>query len=150
MKQGYPFQPLVDSLIGECMKKSWMESGHLEEELNLLLKKSIFNTDSDEFNFTPNIKKEILLGQVPQEIRSMIQVSDWKGIVDVLRQLGQGKYENQESNGLDLSFELIEWLVSGFDDEINLLEIFQNFFLHDPRINDDFTNQLKKNYFLIE
>lgn len=150
MKQGYPFHPLVDSLIGECMIQSWKQSGHSEEELNLLLKQSIFKAEPVAFSFTPNIKKEILLGQVPHEIRSLIQDRDWKAIAEILRQLGQGNYENQESTGLDVSFELVEWLVSGFDDDINLLEILGNFFLNDPRINIEFVNELKKNYFRIE
>lgn len=146
MKQGFPFHPLVDSLFGECLLESWIHLNHSEQELNDLLHKSVFGGTGGEFTFTPNVKKEILLAQVPDSIRRSVQAEDWVSVSRSLLELAGGRMEGQESSGMDVSFELLEWLLSGFE-SIDFHSILNHFLSQDSRVSRELADQIRITYF---
>ncbi|MCG9875200.1 MAG: hypothetical protein MH321_10475 [Leptospiraceae bacterium] len=144
MKKGYPFLPLVDSMFGECLQKVWVQSNLPQDRLVSLI--SSLSTDPEGFTFTANATKEMLLSQAPSELRVLIQEKNVQAIVDLLLDLTQGRYENQSTGGIDIALELMEWLLTGFESELDFTAILQAFFSHAPEINPEFVSNLRKEY----
>jgi hypothetical protein len=144
MKKGYPFLPLVDSMFGECLQKAWVNSNLPISKLETLI--TSLSTSPEGFTFTSNATKEILLSQAPAELRTLIQDKDSEAIASLLLELTKGKYENQSSDGLDIAFELMEWLLTGFEDEIKFTEILKVFLGDAPEITDTLITTLRKEY----
>lgn len=144
MKKGYPFLPLVDSMFGECLQKVWVQSNLPQDRLDSLI--SSLSTNPEGFTFTANATKEMLLSQAPSELRALIQEKNVQAIVDLLLDLTQGHYENQSTGGLDIALELMEWLLTGFDSELDFTAILQAFFSHATEINSEFVSNLRKEY----
>lgn len=147
MKKGYPFLPFVDSLFGECLLDAWEDSGHSKTELDKILIR-IFNKselDDPGFLFTKNAHKELILSQAPDKIRMYIQNGDIQSLAEILSSIGKGEFENQEYPGADICFELLEWIISGFSDEVNLSELLGSIF-SDSRFNEALALGIKKHY----
>ncbi len=144
MQKAFPFLPLADSMFGECLLSAWLLSGYSKESLDSMIQN--LSSSKEGFTFTPNSNKEFLLSQAPSEIRALIAKKDEKGIADVLTKLTRGELNHQTSNGLDLSFELMEWLMTGFEGEIDFTEILRSFFGGADTITDLFVTNLRNEY----
>jgi hypothetical protein len=144
MQKAFPFLPLADSMFGECLLSAWIHTGYSKESLDSLIQN--LSASKDGFTFTSNANKELLLSQAPSEIRSLIVKKDNKGIAELLVNITHGKFNHQTSNGLDLSFELMEWLMTGFEGEIDFTEILRSFFGGAVTITDSFVVNLRNEY----
>jgi hypothetical protein len=150
MKKAFPFHPFTDSLFGECLLKAWESQGNSGLELSKLIHQTFLNKPAESedggFVFTTNIKKEMILSELPIRIRGWIQEDNLEAVAVTLRDLAKGKYENQETPGLDLAFELLEWLVTGFELDSNIYQIILGFFGSDQRISESLLREVQKNY----
>ncbi|WCL47720.1 hypothetical protein [Leptospira sp. GIMC2001] len=142
---GFPYLPFEDSLFGECLNNAWKKHGRDDYSLTRAVF-SFLNPPETNFVFTSNIKKEIILSQAPQEIREFISRKDWKAIGDMLRSISLGVYDNQDSKGIDIAFELAEWLLTGYESEIDFREILNIFLVLDPPITDDIIDSIREYY----
>lgn len=131
-------------MFGECLQKAWANSNLPISKLETLI--TSLSTSPEGFTFTSNATKEILLSQAPAELRTLIQDKDSEAIASLLLELTKGKYENQSSDGLDIAFELMEWLLTGFEDEIKFTEILKSFLGEAPEISDTLITTLRKEY----
>ena len=140
MTDFYPFHPIEDSLFGESFFKVWVDLGMNEKSFfsalqDAFLKESILNgwPDSERevskasgFYCTRNSVKEVIFHSVPQKLRRYLQTSDTSSCIQLLKDIGQGNLESQSYPGLDILFEILEWLLTGFEDRSMLEE-----FLHE-------------------
>ncbi|XDD48471.1 VanZ family protein [Leptospira sp. WS39.C2] len=117
-KKPYPFSPFEDSLVGEKILLVWQDSHHSEKNLkdHLLL---ALNLKEDQLLFTPNGIKQQLMVSYPTEIRKLISENKTSEIPKLLFEIAKGTTTAYSQPAIDICFELIEWLLTGFDlDEI--------------------------------
>lgn len=112
----YPFLPLQDSLLLDLLSKVAKSLGKEEQwkPPEGLLKREHF--------YTPNSTKQSLLASYPPKIRSMISKQEWHSLTELLIGIAEGK---EASPALDVSLELAEWILTGFDAKESLLEFLQ-------------------------
>lgn len=117
-KKPYPFLPFEDSLVGEKILFVWQESHHSEKNLKEHLLHALELTE-DQLVFTPNAIKQKLMVSYPTEIRNLINNNSASEIPNLLIEIAKGKTPSNPTPAVDICFELIEWLLTGFDlDEI--------------------------------
>lgn len=117
-KKPYPFLPFEDSLVGEKILFVWQESHHSEKNLKDHLLLSL-DVKEEQLVFTPNAIKQKLMVSYPTEIRNLIAENRTSEIPQLLINIAKGKTPSNPNPSLDITFELIEWLLTGFDlDEV--------------------------------
>ncbi len=142
-KKPYPFLPFEDSLVGEKILLVWQESHHSEKNLKDHLLKALDLTE-DQIIFTPNAIKQKLMVSYPTEIRSYIEKGEPGNITNLLLQIAKGKSELNPTPALDITFELMEWILTGFDLENVLVETFSALF--GTNLTSDFVDQVRAEY----
>jgi hypothetical protein len=147
LKKGYPFLPLVDSLFGECLLSTWLFFNQPEDSLQSILSKQYSNSDlsGGEYICTKNTDKEILHSQAPDEIRRFIGLQEYSNVTKVLSSIATGNYMEVDHPALDVTFELLEWILSGFDD-IVILHVLKSFLAENGTIDEKFISHLKAEY----
>lgn len=148
MFKPFPFHPLNDSLFGKCMLELWMEENKKESRLLEYIQSRIspsnqecfgnMNGMDNGFYCTSNATKELIYQEVPDTIRKLIKDKNYKDIELTISKIAQGKWENQKYPGLDIAFELLEWLLTGFEEDEVFIRPFLSLF---PGFNDQ--NQIK-------
>lgn len=117
-KKPYPFLPFEDSLVGEKILFVWQESHHSEKNLKDHLLLSL-DVKEEQLVFTPNAIKQKLMVSYPTEIRNLIAENRTSEIPQLLINIAKGKTPSNPNPSFDITFELIEWLLTGFDlDEV--------------------------------
>ncbi len=117
-KKPYPFSPFEDSLVGEKILFVWQASHHSEKNLKDHLLHAL-GLGVDQVVFTPNAMKQKLMVSYPTEIRNLINDNRTNEIPHLLISIAKGNTPSNASPALDITFELIEWLLTGFDlDEV--------------------------------
>lgn len=145
-KQGFPFLPFRDSLFGESFHQAWLSLGLSEKELNTLLRNRFLGEGGhSEFLFTKNTSKELILSEAPDKIRESIQSRNKEDIAGVLFSIGTGTYDHQEYPGLDVCFELLEWIMTGYEEDVDLASVMQSL-LGSTAINEDLVDSIRENY----
>ncbi|GBF51896.1 hypothetical protein LPTSP4_34340 [Leptospira ryugenii] len=124
-KRPFPFSPFVDSLLGEKILIIAKKHGLSEDFLLSSLKK---NLSLPEFYFTPNSQKQTLMVRYPNLIRKLIESGDFNGLVDIFLKISKGQTQEFEIPAIDLSFELIEWLLTGFEMKNQIADILNALF----------------------
>ncbi|TGL41554.1 VanZ family protein [Leptospira perdikensis] len=142
-KKPYPFLPFEDSLVGEKILLVWQESHHSEKNLKDHLLKAL-DLHEDQLIFTPNAIKQKLMVSYPTEIRSFIEKKELTGITNLLLQIAKGKSELYSEPALDITFELIEWILTGFDLDDVLVETLSALF--GTALTSDFVDQVRAEY----
>ncbi|TGN00188.1 hypothetical protein [Leptospira dzoumogneensis] len=117
-KQGFPFHPLEDFVLGEVLGRTLVSLGHSKEEINKAIH-SHLPPGRPEFLFTPNAKKQLLLQSMPVELRSFLEAGKEKEVLEIFRKTIQAE------GRLDLALELLEWICTGFEKEELVRELFQ-------------------------
>jgi len=131
-KDRYPFDPFVDSLLGEKIMVVWKSFAHSPKELIDAL---LVNTKQSSFVFTTNATKQTLMVAYPNQIRVLISEKKYKEIGELLMGLADGSLTESKVASLDLTFELIEWLLTGFDIDEQIVSYF-NLLFYKPHIID--------------
>ncbi|XDD44577.1 VanZ family protein [Leptospira sp. WS60.C2] len=126
-KKPYPFLPFEDSLVGEKILFVWQTSHHSEKNLKNHLLQAL-NITEDQMVFTPNAIKQKLMVSYPTEIRNLINENRTIEIPNLLFAIAQGKTTSNPNPALDITFELIEWLLTGFDLDEVLCETLSRLF----------------------
>ncbi|TGM71973.1 VanZ family protein [Leptospira levettii] len=117
-KKPYPFSPFEDSLVGEKTLLVWQDSHHSEKNLKDHLLMAL-DLREDQLVFTPNAIKQKLMVSYPTEIRNLITNNQTNEIPKLLIAIAKGNTPSNSQPALDICFELIEWLLTGFDlDEV--------------------------------
>ncbi|TGK83077.1 VanZ family protein [Leptospira noumeaensis] len=142
-KKPYPFLPFEDSLVGEKILLVWQESNHSEKNLKDNLLKALDLTE-DQIIFTPNAIKQKLMVSYPTEIRSYIEKGEPRNITNLLLQIARGKSELNPIPALDITFELMEWILTGFDLDDVLVETLSALF--GTNLTNDFVDQVRAEY----
>ena len=79
-KASYPFDPFVDSLLGEKIMFVWKSSNQSSKDLlDALLSK----TNQTAFTFTPNATKQTLMVSIPVQIRTLHSEKNLKEIGEI-------------------------------------------------------------------
>ncbi|WP_035983540.1 hypothetical protein [Leptospira meyeri] len=142
-KKPYPFLPFEDSLVGEKILLVWQESHHSEKNLKEHLLKALDLTE-DQIVFTPNAIKQKLMVSFPTEIRNFIDQKNPSQITELLLTIAKGKSKVYPSPALDITFELIEWILTGFDLDDVLVETLSALF--GTQLNNVFVDQVRAEY----
>lgn len=142
-KKPYPFLPFEDSLVGEKILLVWQESHHSEKNLKDHLLKAL-DLHEDRLVFTPNAIKQKLMVSYPTEIRSYIEKAEPSNITNLLLQIAKGKSELYPEPALDITFELIEWILTGFDLDDVIVETLSALF--GTTLTNDFVDQVRAEY----
>ncbi|MCC5816072.1 MAG: VanZ family protein [Leptospira sp.] len=147
LKKGYPFLPLVDSLFGECLLSTWQYFNKSEESLKSLLLALYSGNEISEVGYTctKNTEKEILHSKAPDEIRRYLETREYSNVAKALSSIALGTYMEVTHPSLDVVFELLEWILSGFDD-IVLLNVLKEFLDGNEIIDEKFITHLKGEY----
>ncbi|MDF3819954.1 VanZ family protein [Leptospira sp. 96542] len=111
-KKPFPFDPFQDSLIGEKILGLWLSDHKSEKDLRERLEHSL-GLGPNLIFFTPNADKQKLMVSYPTEIRKYLESKDYELVQKLLIQIARGYGDKQPA--LDISLELIEWLLTGFD-----------------------------------
>lgn len=146
-KKGYPFQPLVDSLFGECLLSAWLKAGQSEESLKTLLEKRFLSKEGQEDGFlcSKNTDKELIHASAPNEIRNYISQDNLSAVTKILMDISSGKYIDNSNSALDVSFELLEWILTGFEERY-LVYILSDFLDAPEMINLEFIHNIHSAY----
>ncbi|TGK92835.1 VanZ family protein [Leptospira brenneri] len=142
-KKPHPFLPFEDSLVGEKILLVWQESHHSEKNLKDHLLKAL-DLSEDQIVFTPNAIKQKLMVSFPTEIRSLIAKRDLAGITNLLLAIAKGKSDLNQNPAVDITFELIEWILTGFDLDDVLVETLSTLF--ETRLTNEFIDQVRAEY----
>ncbi|PJZ44168.1 VanZ family protein [Leptospira brenneri] len=142
-KKPHPFLPFEDSLVGEKILLVWQESHHSEKNLKDHLLKAL-DLSEDQIVFTPNAIKQKLMVSFPTEIRSLIAKGDLAGITNLLLAIAKGKSDLNQNPAVDITFELIEWILTGFDLDDVLVETLSTLF--ETRLTNEFIDQVRAEY----
>ncbi|MCG6153899.1 VanZ family protein [Leptospira bandrabouensis] len=142
-KKPYPFLPFEDSLVGEKILLVWQESHHSEKNLKEHLLKALGLTE-DQVVFTPNAIKQKLMVSYPTEIRHLIDEKKFSQITVLLLNIAKGKSEQCPTPALDITFELIEWILTGFDLDDVLVETLSELF--GTTLTHAFVDQVRAEY----
>ncbi|EOQ95066.1 hypothetical protein LEP1GSC195_0676 [Leptospira wolbachii serovar Codice str. CDC] len=142
-KKPYPFLPFEDSLVGEKILLVWQESHHSEKNLKDHLLKALDLTE-EQIVFTPNAIKQKLMVSYPTEIRSFIDKKELSKITNLLLQIAKGKSELFPTPALDITFELIEWILTGFDIDDVLVETLSALF--GTSLTNEFVDHVRAEY----
>ncbi len=138
-KQGFPFHPLEDFVLGEVLGKALERLGIPKEKTAEAILSHLPEGQS-QFLFTPNSKKQILLQSIPVELRGFLDAGKDEEVFFVFRKT------IREEGRLDLALELIEWIFTGFDRE-DLVRALFSLVLNDKiSLPADFYSVLKKEY----
>ncbi|ABZ95861.1 Hypothetical protein LBF_4036 [Leptospira biflexa serovar Patoc strain 'Patoc 1 (Ames)'] len=143
-KKPYPFLPFEDSLVGEKILFVWQESHHSEKNLKEHLLKALELKD-DQLVFTPNAMKQKLMVSFPTEIRNLIESNRSAEIPNLLMSIAKGKTQLYPQPAVDICFELIEWLLTGFDLDEVLRETLS--LLFETTLSLDFLTSVRTEYF---
>ncbi|TGL62496.1 VanZ family protein [Leptospira jelokensis] len=143
-KKPYPFLPFEDSLVGEKILIVWQESHHSEKNLKEHLL-SALNLKEDQLVFTPNAVKQKLMVSFPTEIRNLIAENRSSEIPTLLVNIAKGKTTANPDPSVDITFELIEWLLTGFDLDEVLRETLS--LLFGTNLNLEFLISVRAEYF---
>jgi hypothetical protein len=143
-KEAFPFDPFQDSLLGEVLLQAWLNLSQDPE----ILKNYITQDNSIKHTFTPNVKKQILMNTLPQEIRRLINLKDNDSILKLMKDLANGRGEFTKERCLDVVFELLEWLWTGFPDESVIMSVIDSLYDHPPAFfkNTDLETEMRKLY----
>lgn len=117
-KKSFPFDPFVDSLLGEKILAVWQLDHHSKETIEANMLQAI-SLSKDKICFTSNADKQVLMVSYPKEIREKINAKDYDSIITKIFQIAKGTED--KAPALDISLELLEWLLTGFDLE-NVVE----------------------------
>ena len=131
-KDPFPFDPFVDSLLGEKIMLVWKSSGHHPKDL---LEALYLQTKQSSFYFTPNATKQTLMVSLPSQIRSYIFEKDFSKIGDLLMGLADGTKTENKIASLDIAMELVEWLLTGFDVDEEIAR-YLNLWFNKPQLID--------------
>ncbi len=142
-KTGYPFDPFVDSLVGEKILYVWESTHHNQKELEVAL---FQNTGQTSFYFTPNATKQILMVSYPTLIRSLLESRNYQKIGENLLGLANGKLTENHLPALDITLELLEWLLTGFDIDLEISQYLQLLFSNANIIDVSFVEQVRSEY----
>ena len=142
-KNPYPFNPFVDSLIGEKILFVWKAGHHDEAKLSDSLKK---NLGLDLFFFTPNANKQTLMVRYPTMVRDFLNKSEYDEVGKLLINISKGNLDELQNPALDISFELMEWLLTGFDLDEQLANYLILHFGHSDVIDVSFVNSVRTEY----
>lgn len=143
-KKPYPFLPFEDSLVGEKILFVWQESHHSEKNLKDHLLAAL-NLNEDQLVFTPNAVKQKLMVSFPTEIRNLIAENRSSEIPTLLLNIAKGKTTANPDPSVDIAFELIEWLLTGFDLDEVLRETLS--LLFGTNLNLEFLTSVRAEYF---
>lgn len=138
-KSGFPFHPLEDFVLGEVLGRTLVALGHSKEEIQKAIL-SHLREGQQEFFFTPNAKKQILLQSMPVELRSFLEAGKEKEVLDIFQKT------ISEEGRLDLALELLEWIFTGFEKEELVRSIFSIVLNHKIKMNSEFYSRLKEEY----
>lgn len=142
-KNPYPFLPFEDSLVGEKILLVWQGSHHSEKNLKDHLLKALELTE-DQIVFTPNAIKQKLMVSYPTEIRSFIEKGEPSKITNLLLQIAKGKSESYPGPALDITLELVEWILTGFDLDDVLVETLSALF--GTSLTNEFIDHVRAEY----
>jgi hypothetical protein len=142
-KTPFPFDPFVDSLLGEKLLLVWKSLHHTEKDLLDSLRIHVL---SQTFYFTPNASKQTLMVKYPNMIRDYLEKKEFGRIGEMLIGLARGNLSEIQSPHLDVAFELMEWMLTGFDIDKNLAEFLILFFGYPNIINVSFVERVRAEY----
>ncbi|MCZ8344580.1 MAG: VanZ family protein [Leptospira sp.] len=117
-KQPFPFDPFVDSLLGEKILAVWQLDHHSKDKLETSMLRAT-NLAKEQICFTSNANKQVLMVSYPKEFREKINSQDYDSIAKRIFEIAIGNDEKPPA--LDIALELLEWLLTGFDLE-NVVE----------------------------
>jgi hypothetical protein len=142
-KTPFPFDPFVDSLLGEKILYVF-ESFHLSRKdlLDALLKQ----TNQTSFFFTPNATKQTLMVTFPAQIRNHIANNEYAKVGEILMGLANGSLSDNQVSALDVTLELLEWLLTGFEIDDEIVIIMNRLFACPRIINLAFVEMVRDEY----
>ncbi|TGN14539.1 VanZ family protein [Leptospira ilyithenensis] len=142
-KKPFPFLPFVDSLFGEKLLQVWIQTGREEKEL---IHQLAAKFSAEEFYFTPNAIKQSIMVRYPEQIRKYINERDFESLNRLIFQIGQGTSEGINKPALDVVFELLEWMITGYEDDQMIVNILVRLFDNEGILNQDFVEKVRAEY----
>ncbi|WP_411821407.1 VanZ family protein [Leptospira sp. 'Mane'] len=142
-KKPFPFLPFVDSLFGEKFLQVWIQSGKLEKELTDQL---LNHFSSDNFYFTPNALKQSIMVRYPEQIRKYIKEKNFSALNQLMIQIGKGTAEGIDKPALDVVFELLEWMITGYEEDGMIANLLVALFGNEGMINESFVVRVREEY----
>ncbi|MBE7413501.1 MAG: hypothetical protein L6Q54_06865 [Leptospiraceae bacterium] len=141
----YAYHPLEDSFFGKLIGEVLHSNGISREEiLNSIHSNLEFPEKKFSFTGTPKADKQIQMSILPVKIRKWISEKKYKEIQDEFRGLAFGK--NQEKPKIDLALEILEWIVSGFEEDELVLELIKILTGHKIPVELNLVESLKSEY----
>jgi hypothetical protein len=143
VKSEYQYKPLTDSLLGKALSDTFCKvyqepSSRLEAAIASHLKEGAF------FVGTKKAEKQVLLRILPDQIRKWIKEIRYTEIVEEIVELIQGTTDQPPK--IDVALELIEWLLSGFDEDILIQNLLSELTNRKIQFDLDFIRSLKNTY----
>jgi len=116
VKPEYQYKPLTDSLFGKALSDTFCKVNQEPSLLKLEAAISSHLKDGHFFVGTKRAEKQVLLRILPDQIRKLIQEIRYTEIVEEIAELIKGNTDQPPK--IDVALELIEWLLSGFDEDV--------------------------------
>lgn len=142
-KVPFPFNPFVDSLLGEKISFVWKSLHHSQ---NVLLDALLLNTNQSTFYYTPNATKQTLMVSYPNKIRAFLSEGEYQKIGEILLGLANGHLAENKLSALDITLELLEWLLTGFDIDDQIVTYFNLLFTQPQIIDISFVEMVRAEY----
>lgn len=143
MGSNYSYNPLGDSLLGELICKVWVKRGGNAEQLTQAIYS--FLKEGMDFKGTPRGEKQLLMNILPNRIRKYKEQNNFVSIQNELKNLLMGR-ELVSKPTPDVAFELLEWILTGFQDDKLVLELLPVVFNDKVKFDSEFLNELKNSY----
>ncbi|TGL61812.1 VanZ family protein [Leptospira ognonensis] len=142
-KSPFPFDPFQDSLLGEKICFVWTSLHHSQKDL---MDSLLSNTNQTAFYFTPNATKQTLMVSYPSKIREFLSKGEYQKIEEILLALAKGSLTENKLSALDITLELLEWLLTGFDVDEQIVIFFNSLFAQPQIIDLSFVEMVRAEY----
>ncbi|MCB1193223.1 MAG: hypothetical protein H7A23_10310 [Leptospiraceae bacterium] len=143
MGNDYSYNPLGDSLLGELICSVWKGKGRDTEEL----KQAIYShlSEGGDFKGTPKGEKQIIMNLLPNRIRKYIEEKNFNKIAKEFTNLLKGR-DLAQKPAIDVAFELLEWILTGFQEDDLVLLLLPVFFNNRLQFDKELLDELKVSY----
>jgi len=144
-KTPYPFLPFQDSLLGQILFQMHSEKGELQK-----LKDSLnvyFQNENETFVFTSRPEKQIYFETFPPKARKWIENRDAESFHLEFQNLL--KRRGDLAGRMDIVLEIMEWLISGFDEDSMCADLLSRSVFPDLNLHSEDISEIRKRYFSI-
>ncbi len=137
--------PLVDTILGRLICEIWAEKTESNpQDLSVAL---YSNFSTQDLKYTSRSEKEVMMNILAPKFRKLIEAKNVKEIEYLFRQTLFGSSDlSKKIPRVDVCFEILEWLLTGFDEDELILKLVSVTFNDKISFEANFIQKLRVKY----